>query len=345
MGNRISSIDFVKGCCIFLVVWAHTIQNMGNEGSFWSNPIHIFICSFHMPIFMLISGYFFSSSIHYRVGEVIRKKFIQLIVPCVGWAAVLVAIVTLQKVLNGEFVSFFAQSKAVLYEAGTRFWFLRSVFVCYVVALISLKIFKKDYVAFLVSFVLFLLMTDNFRLAMDKFMYPYFWTGYFLHKYHSTVNMYKNQLLLIAAFVFAVLLFFWKKEDYIYITGMNFYNVDHLTQRLGIVTYRYLIGLAGSLTFFILLTKIYESKRLYLFSIASYIGRYTLGIYLIHLFWEGMLLKHLHPFGNNFVLFNFVVTPLISVLLIFVCIFIIKLLQRNKFTNFIFLGKEFKEKS
>ena len=62
MGKRIEYIDFIKGICIFIVVWGHSIQNMGDGNDFWTNPVHEFICSFHMPIFMLVSGFFFSKS-------------------------------------------------------------------------------------------------------------------------------------------------------------------------------------------------------------------------------------------------------------------------------------------
>lgn len=51
MGKRIEYIDFIKGICIFIVVWGHSIQNMGDGNDFWTNPVHEFICSFHMPIF------------------------------------------------------------------------------------------------------------------------------------------------------------------------------------------------------------------------------------------------------------------------------------------------------
>ena len=38
--KRIEYIDFIKGICIFIVVWGHTIQNMGDGDEFWLNPVH-----------------------------------------------------------------------------------------------------------------------------------------------------------------------------------------------------------------------------------------------------------------------------------------------------------------
>jgi fucose 4-O-acetylase-like acetyltransferase len=313
--------------------------------SFWENPVHIFICSFHMPIFMLISGFFFDHVLGKRIDETIKKKFLQLIVPCFGWSFILVLIQSLQMIHHGEFISLFTQIKQLLYETGTRFWFLRSVFICYVLAAISMKLFKYDYIACPVSILLFLLMTDNFRLALDKFMFPYFWAGYFIHKRIDWIDKYKKTLTGLSFILFIILLTFWKKENYIYQTGMSFYTIQnlHITfipffERLTIILYRYLIGFAGSLFFFLLLKQVFNPSII-IYQKFKVIGKYTLGIYLIHIFMTGFILTHLKITNMNLLIFNFTVTPLISLLLIVLCLFVIKLLQKNKLTTFLLLGK------
>lgn len=342
--KRIEYIDFIKGCCIFLVVWAHSIQNLGPENAFWENPAHIFISSFHMPIFMLISGFFFNRSLHLSLKEITKKKFIQLIVPCFGWSLILVLLHSIEMFVSGVSISFLGQIKQLFYETGTRFWFLRSVFICYIYAFISLKLFKKDYIAFIVSFIFFLLISDNFRLALDKFMYPYFWFGYFLNKYIDIIDKNRNVLLPLFGVFFIFLLFHWKNEFYIYVTGMSFYSIEGarfvffpLKERLYIVLFRYMIGLCGSMFFFLLLKSAF-TPNIVVFRLLKEVGKYTLGIYVIHIFIEGMILKQIDlPKAGSFS-FNFVVTPLISVLLIMICIVFIKVLQKNKFSNFLFLG-------
>ena len=42
MGKRIEYIDFIKGICIFIVVWGHSIQNMGDGNDFRTNPVLFF---------------------------------------------------------------------------------------------------------------------------------------------------------------------------------------------------------------------------------------------------------------------------------------------------------------
>ena len=51
-------IDFAKGISILLVLWGHCIQYMsaGTVDFFEDNAFKV-IYSFHMPLFMLLSGY------------------------------------------------------------------------------------------------------------------------------------------------------------------------------------------------------------------------------------------------------------------------------------------------
>jgi fucose 4-O-acetylase-like acetyltransferase len=53
-------LDYFKGIAIFLVVWGHCLQYAANASyDFFSNEVFIVIYSFHMPLFMFISGYLF----------------------------------------------------------------------------------------------------------------------------------------------------------------------------------------------------------------------------------------------------------------------------------------------
>ncbi|WP_455497031.1 acyltransferase family protein [Coprobacter sp.] len=84
--QRVAFIDFLKGVCIFLVVWGHSIQYLSSSGyDFWNNRIFIFIYSFHMPLFMMLSGLFFIRSMSLPFGVVLKKRFFQLILPSIVW--------------------------------------------------------------------------------------------------------------------------------------------------------------------------------------------------------------------------------------------------------------------
>lgn len=59
--NRNLYIDIVKGIAIILVVYGYCIEYYSTEylngNFFYSDLIHKIIYSFHMPLFMLVSGY------------------------------------------------------------------------------------------------------------------------------------------------------------------------------------------------------------------------------------------------------------------------------------------------
>lgn len=75
--KRIEWIDFAKGICILLMIFGHTYS--------FGTPVRNFIFSFHMPLFLILSGYTF----HYEklscrsFFQKERKDFLQLIVPVI----------------------------------------------------------------------------------------------------------------------------------------------------------------------------------------------------------------------------------------------------------------------
>lgn len=342
--TRIEYIDFVKGLAIFLVIWGHSIQNFGlRDGSFFDNPIHILICSFHMPVFMVVSGFFFYKSLRLNFRQLLSGKLQQLMLPVFSWTVVLALIAMIEQIVSTGLgsVSIKQQIYNIGYGTVTNFWFIRSVFICYLLTFISKRIFQKDYIACIVSIIFFLALTDNFRLALDKYMFPFFWMGYFIHKYLDTLNRHKLIIFILFLFVWILLFCFWEKKYYIYITGCAFYHIENLrlvaedfSPRLNIVLFRYLIGIAGSFSFFFFAQFIY---RPCLYFIAT-IGQKTLGIYIIHILLMSFIIPYLQWSESNFYLFCFLYTPLTAIILLSISLLLTGLLEKNKLTNLIFLG-------
>lgn len=84
--KRLVYLDLCKVLAMFLVVWGHAIQHFiyGMEG-FAHDAVWRSIQSFHMPLFMMIAGYFSSSSMKLSFWDIVMKKAKQLILPCVSW--------------------------------------------------------------------------------------------------------------------------------------------------------------------------------------------------------------------------------------------------------------------
>ena len=89
--KRNKNIDILKGVLIILVVVGHCIQYGNgsqyiNNLSFFDNKIFKIIYSFHMPLFMLISGYLFYYSVSKRDSQyIIKSKIERLIIPSFIW--------------------------------------------------------------------------------------------------------------------------------------------------------------------------------------------------------------------------------------------------------------------
>lgn len=79
---RLEFIDYAKGLAILLVVIGHLLQY--NLVGTSSKDLFDMIYSFHMPLFMFLSGYVASLSIDKYMshkGEFIQKKAASLLVP------------------------------------------------------------------------------------------------------------------------------------------------------------------------------------------------------------------------------------------------------------------------
>jgi fucose 4-O-acetylase-like acetyltransferase len=78
--TRIEYFDAIKAFAIFLVVYGHTLQYLDKLQT--GKCLHDFIYSFHMPLFMVVSGYF-ASSLQNNIYPFITKKLRQLILPVI----------------------------------------------------------------------------------------------------------------------------------------------------------------------------------------------------------------------------------------------------------------------
>lgn len=78
--QRDAYFDIVKSYAIFLVVLGHVIQMFNMKWE--SDNCFLAIYTFHMPLFIWISGHFFVHSVRkYSFAELLKKRFVQLMLP------------------------------------------------------------------------------------------------------------------------------------------------------------------------------------------------------------------------------------------------------------------------
>ncbi len=142
-GVRSTAVDIVKGVAIILVVLGHTAQGMVHRG-WWDKSgaafTHTFIYSFHMPAFFFVAGLFVSGSIAKRGNKRFAiDKLKTILYPYALFAIIAVA----AEPLIGRFKSgthaFHWNTFLVNLVDGDASWFLFTLFVCLMLALITVR--------------------------------------------------------------------------------------------------------------------------------------------------------------------------------------------------------------
>ena len=145
MSEKNSYIDFLKGAAILLVLVGHCVQYGSgalflDEGLYWDNWVMKAIYSFHMPLFIAISGYLFWYSVKkHGMVKGIKSRVKRLVPVCLTWAFILSTV----DIINGNF----AGIKQIVRYFLTDFWFLWAIIfcVCCVAAIECAEKFRGGY--------------------------------------------------------------------------------------------------------------------------------------------------------------------------------------------------------
>lgn len=118
--ERFMVMDVLKGLAIFLVIWGHCIQQTLSSNHY-DEPVFRWIYSFHMPLFMVISGFFAGNVLKSNFKKLLINKGRQLLLPTVVWCILFDiferAFLGIQYSLSGKIMG--------------MFWFLKSLFICF----------------------------------------------------------------------------------------------------------------------------------------------------------------------------------------------------------------------
>lgn len=330
MAKRNLLIDIIKTLLIIMVVLGHCIQfgsgkDYFNKVSFFDNCFFIFIYSFHMPAFMIISGYLFGLSNKTNTFQIIKNKIKHLLVPIFVWSI----LITLMYAIHDGTFDILWIIKSYIIRSIYDLWFLWAVFYSTFISTIIKNYFNNNiyihYFLILISF----FIPDILNLHLYKFVYPFFVIGFYFHYIQNIIFRHKKMILAISTLLFIILLSIYNRDSYIYITK-HFVNSYY---QLYIDIYRYLIGLVGSCSTFMW---IYYLKNIFIriLSPISFIGEKTMGIYII----SNTLNMILLVITKEIQSFNLAYLILETCTIITLSLIIIKFLEQYKFTKKYLLG-------
>lgn len=329
VNQRLIWLDSLKGVLITLVVIAHAIANViGNDAAninFWWCLIY----SFHMPAFMAVSGYLTYRPIvagQIKVWSSVSRRFQQLLVPFLVWSGVYFAI-------RGSITSYFS----CILMPNTTFWFLWALFyisVLFVLIQYFSNRFKIniDYilVATCAAFAAILVaLKDIHCLGIQYILYYFLFyvMGYFIHKWNVSSGKVAVMILLCA--IWFLLASFWRPNalpDFIPLTGSAATMLRFI--------YKFLVA-AVAVVFLFSFSPIVLNGDNKFNRVLVWLGKYSLGIYVIHL----TFIKLISNLVTHFVVGENAQIWVLSILLLLLSAALIWLLNKNKWTARVLLGK------
>ena len=304
--------DMIRGFAILLVVLGHCIQegsglSFRSNESYWSDELYQFIYSFHMPLFLMLSGYFSRTSIQnakesfHKIKQAkgnisalkslvppwLKRSF-TLLFPILFWTLAdqfrIIFLNFYKGYPNQDFKSWMFST---VFLFASNLWFLWVLWFCYTITLVMHVIFRDSLLLYLLGFLLFFITWDGLWLGNAKFLFPFYLVAFYGNPlWEKWKNFFLKQSAILrmlaltgSGILFGILIYYYNENSFIYLTGYKLLGKNILLQ-LGIDFFRFIIGFTGCI-FFLLLWYFITKKSSYSFPFLCFLGRNSLGIYIL----------------------------------------------------------------
>lgn len=340
--------DYIKGLTILMVIIGHQIQFSTGNGVFFDDPIFQFIYSFHMPLFMFVSGFFFYNSVNkHSTIAIIKNKTIQLILPILTFTLTSFLLSDINSFgtlwdngpqnISNLFTGDFSK-KTLMFDFLKNLWFLWIVFYLSIFVIVVRSFLKDSIWIYLLVFLALFFSPDYYICNMFCFMYPYFVAGYLINKQEMFKTVFCNNKPIIGYSVivlFIILLIFYNRNTYIYITG---YCIIGKQNQLLYDTHRLIIGCLGVYSI-IWLFYMHKNTGLKVPLLIRkgflYLGRNTKQLYIITSL--PIFINILSRFATGEV--NYLKSIIATIVVTLVSILVIELIKKIKLANLIIFGQ------
>lgn len=339
--NTIKEINYIRGIAILLVFIGHA-----STPSFLQRPyLYEFIVqgiySFHMPLFFLISGFLSYKIINMNLFKdylpFIKTKFYRLGVPFLTISFITNFIIIIFNMLFKEPLSsssLLDMIKIVFLYPENGFmgalWFLYTLLIINMIAPLIVKLPPTLTITFSLLLNIFIPRYINFlSISRISFFLIYFLIGLYFRKYYQNEknNIFKISSPFKKAIIFIISITCILSYSYIIANQISIskYILNILS---------FICGLCGTALMIMLVEKI---KSLKILNTLSYLGRYTIDIYLFSWFFQisSMILMTKVLKISNYNIF-FISNIIIGSLCLPFSLYIIR---RFKIIKFLFLGQ------
>lgn len=267
------------------------ITNEWGVDQFYNNNFFRLIYSFHMPAFMIVSGFLYSVTTRGRsISLIVISRIKSILIPTIAWNIIGYAVFYLP--IHIDVLHSLSKLVSSLIAYATL-WFLISLFINSIIAAsiqwLECKVKgKQDGLSPTICIALIVFSCIAGMLipvgASYTFMVPYFFLGYLLSI--VTPDLFsKNRITVIeicGTVLFFILLPFYNNDVYVYNSGVY---VAELIQVV-IDIFRWVIGICGTLFLMCVLKiglRFICSNTNPITSILAHLGKNTLPLYAIQI--------------------------------------------------------------
>ncbi len=336
-GSRNMVADFVKGILIFCVLYSHSIQMIDSlrDASWTTSFVNVFVTSFEMPLFILVSGYFLYFSLSRRpYKEVLIKRLVSIVIPIFIWEALPYIFKLVINLKDNGFpaISIFKIAYKCIFPG--KLWFLGAYLFCTVFIICIewfcslIKYKKMQTISKLIVYgvLIVTLQFVKYPFLHIPYLFPFFLIGFLLSKYDLLNNLNVKKAIYILSALFIVLYLFYKAEYSLYL--FTYLDISKILIQLPILLYRLVLGICGCsavyLISYVVCTKCQNSK------FVSYISRFgsmTMELYILSVFIQGALRSLIAMFWKDTALINDITSPLLFapiflVILVAICLIV-----------------------
>lgn len=338
--ERNQTIDAIKGILIVLVIFGHSLQygfgpDFLKSGDYYDDYLFRIIYSFHMPLFMFISGYFFYFSNQKELKKVIYSKIIYIGLPFIVYYIIL------------YFVWFYSYQIEIFYLSSfigkikSELWFLSSLLLNSLIVSLTTHFLKEPYcISILIILgILMLFIPDEILPSMHKYMYTFYVLAYYYKAKRIKLSgkIKRTYVMLPLTALFILGLSIYDSDIMIYEGGYSVVKNGVLFfEQLKTNVIRFCICMISSCWFigiaYLILPRLHLASSFF-----SVLGKQTLAIYgiqtILFVLLSGIMQKYNINIGHYYTW-----SLILSFVIFTICKFLIYIINRNRLGRLLLLG-------
>ncbi|MCC8051728.1 MAG: acyltransferase family protein [Clostridiales bacterium] len=305
--KRNKILDAMKGILIILVVLGHIIVDIYAPENYSNNILFKICYSFHMPAFIMISGYLVGKKdVNYIKGKWIKKRFLSLGIPYLIWLLINILV-------YNQKISLLIYFKQIC--GGGKIWFLRCLLIAdlsvYLSVNISARIIKNISDKLTYSFVIiggvFISLSfsvihfiDNTKFSNEASFLPFYFLGFALAvriKIIETIKKYKEIILDLCCILYPIsmVIYQYASENRLIMINRLVGNAPRTLYTIIFLLYtvhcKFIVPILGTGCLYRVLS-LKKIQDLTIYNLIAKLGQYTLQIYLLSGFLYFTLLEN-----------------------------------------------------